>query len=67
MRICKHGHVAISYLRGECPLCMASKEIRELRLKVNHLKFELLVSETELLMDFDMTGEKKMFSSVGQA
>jgi len=48
--------------QGEiCPLCRALEQNRELGLRVSHLQFDLLVSETELLLDFDETGEKKIF------
>ncbi|MGA2959003.1 MAG: hypothetical protein ABSF48_25210 [Thermodesulfobacteriota bacterium] len=54
-------------LRGKCPLCQALEENQKLNHRLKNLEFDLLVSETELLMDFDETGERKIFSCVGQA
>jgi len=54
-------------LRGECPLCQAQEENQKLNHRVKSLEFDLLVNETELLLDFDETGERKIFSCVGQA
>lgn len=54
-------------LRGECPLCRALEENQKLNHKVKSLEFDLLVNETELLFDFDESGERKIFSCVGQA
>ncbi len=51
----------------ECSLCRPVEENRKLGRKVTDLQFALLVSETELLLNFDETGERKIFSSVGQA
>lgn len=54
-------------LRGKCPLCEALDQNEKLRRKVDDLQFGLLVSENELFLDFDETGERKIFSCVGQA
>ena len=54
-------------LRGKCPLCQALDQNEKLRRMVNDLQFGLLVSENELFLDFDETGERKIFSCVGQA
>ncbi len=69
MRICKRGHGEISFLGPKCPLCRVLGENRKLRFTVNLLQHELLVTETEMLLDFDMTAEdgRKLFSYVGQA
>jgi hypothetical protein len=64
---CKQGHGQISYKGRKCPLCKALDYNRKLSHTVNSLQHELLVSENEMLLDFDITGERKIFSYVGQA
>lgn len=64
---CDRGHGEISYKGRKCPLCKTLDHNRKLKRTVDDLQLELLVSENELLFDFDMTGERKIFSYVGQA
>ncbi len=62
---CNQGHGEISYRKGKCPLCRALEQNRKLSHTVSQLHFDLLVTETEMLLDFE-AGEKKIFSCVGQ-
>ena len=62
--------LAISKIRestGECSLCRPLEQNRRLKRMVEDLQFGLLISETELLLNFDENGEGKIFSCVGQA
>ena len=54
-------------LARKCPLCQAVDQNEKLRRKVEDLEFGLLVSDTEMLLNFDEAGEGKIFSCVGQA
>ena len=67
MLICDHAHSEILFEGKSCPLCRSLEENRKLRVMVNHLQFELLINETELLLNFDIDGDRKIFSCVGQA
>ena len=67
MGICDHAHSEIRFEGKSCPLCRSLEENCKLQFMVNHLQFELLVNETEMLCNFEITGERKIFSCVGQA
>ena len=67
MEICAHDHLEILFEGERCPLCRIVEKNRKLSFTVSHLQFELLVSETELLLNFDFDGDRKIFSCVGQA
>jgi hypothetical protein len=60
MMICAQTHLEILFDGGKCPLCSVLEQNRTLKRKLDDLEFQLLISDEEVIFEFETGDEKRV-------